>query len=179
MGAPDRDMANALIDKARADRERRRSGRSRTTALVTAAVVGGIGLLLALTAGGDPDEAPDCDDRTMTRDDGCVIYSNRGGGGSFSYEEMIDRREQGVAVRRGIGFGLAGLCAVLMIPAAVRLDPSRPWGAPADGPCSRCGTVFLRERKTTHTVSRGGTGYHVTGVVALCALCGFSSVRRS
>ncbi|MFD7091031.1 hypothetical protein ACFV94_24990 [Streptomyces sp. NPDC059896] len=172
------DMTNALIDKARAERERRRSGRSRMSALVTLAVVGGIGLLLALTVGGDPDEAPTCDDKTMTRDDVCVIYSSGGGGGSFSYEEMTGRRESGNTVLRGIGFGLAGLCAVLMIPAAERLDPSRPWGAPVTGPCPRCGMTNRREKKTTHSVSQGGTTYHCTGIVTLCADCGFSAVRR-
>lgn len=108
MVALGRDMTNTLIDKARADRERRRSGRSRATALVALAVVGGLGLLLALAVGGDPNTAPACDDKTMTRDDVCVIYSSGGGGGSYSYEEMIDRRESGSTVRRGSGSASPG-----------------------------------------------------------------------
>ncbi|MFJ1872120.1 hypothetical protein ACWGKK_18565 [Streptomyces chartreusis] len=170
-------MTNALIDKARAERERRRSGRSRTTALMVLAVLGGIGLLLALTVGGDPNEPPTCDDRTMTRGDVCMIYSSGGGGGSFSYDEMVDRRESSDSVLRGIGFGLTGLCAVLMIPAATRLDPATPWGDPVTGPCPRCGKPNRRERKTTHSVTQGRTTSYYTGIVTLCT-CGYSEVRR-
>ncbi|WP_189108888.1 hypothetical protein [Streptomyces camponoticapitis] len=171
-------MANTLIDKARAERERRRSGRSRMTALIGLVAAGGLGLLLALTVGGDPNEAPTCDGETMKRDDTCLIISSRGGGGSFSYEEMADRRESGNSAARGIGFGLAGLCAVLIVPTALRLEPSRPWGVPAAGPCGMCGNTNLREKKTTHSVSQGQMTYSCTGVVALCDLCGSSSVRQ-
>lgn len=134
MSTPGGNMTNVLIDKARADRERRRSGRSRITALTTLAVVGGLGLLLALTVGGDPNESPTCDDKTMARGDTCVIYSSRGGGGSFSYDEMVDRSESSDSVLRGIGFGLAGLCAVLMVPVAIRLDPATPGATRSAGP---------------------------------------------
>ncbi|TXS40613.1 hypothetical protein EAO75_37395 [Streptomyces sp. uw30] len=177
MSTPGSNMTNVLIGKARADRERRRSGRSRITALTALAVVGGIGLLLALTVGGDPNEPPTCDDKTMARGDTCVIYSNRGGGGSFSYEEMVDRSESSDSVLRGIGFGLAGLCAVLMVPVAIRLDPATPWGDPVSGPCPRCGKPNRRERKTTHSVSQGRTTAYWTGIVTLCT-CGFGDVRR-
>ncbi|PVE10014.1 hypothetical protein OIE62_03045 [Streptomyces scopuliridis] len=178
MAALDNNGTQAMVEKAKGERERLETGRSRVSALVTLAVVGGIALLLALVVGGDPNEAPSCDDRTMTRDDVCVIYSS-GGGGSYSYQEMIDRRESGDTVKRGIGFGFAGLCAVLMIPAAMRLDPSTPWGTKAAGPCPRCGGTNLREKKTTHSVSQGRTTYQYTGVVTLCTpACGFSSCRR-
>jgi hypothetical protein len=170
-------MTNALVARARGERERRSSGRSRATALFALAVVGGIGLLLALTVGGAPNEPPTCDDKTMTRGDVCVIYSNRGGGGSFSYEEMVDRRESSNTVMRRIGFGVAGLCAVLMIPVATRLAPSTPWGTPVAGPCPRCGKPNRREKKTTYSTSQGRTTYSYTGVVTLCT-CGFSAVRR-
>jgi hypothetical protein len=174
--AMDKDKTQAMVNKARCERERLRTGRSRVTALVTLAVLGGIGLLLALAIGGDSNAAPTCDDETMTRDDVCVSYSS-GGGGTYSYEEMIDRRESSNTVIQGIGFGLAILCAVLMIPAAVRLDPSTPWGTPVAGPCPRCGKTNLREKKTTHSVSQGRTTFHYTGIVALCT-CDFTSVRR-
>lgn len=85
-------------------------------------------------------------DKAMTREDVCVIYSG-GGGGSFSYQGMIDRSESSDTVKRGIGFGLAALCAVLMVPAAVRLDPAEPWGTPVAGPCPRCGKPNRREKK--------------------------------
>ncbi|MER5360073.1 hypothetical protein [Streptomyces sp. NPDC002785] len=179
MEALDRNKTQALVEKAKGERERLGNGRSRVSALVTLAVVGGIALLLALAVGGDPNEAPSCDDKTMARDDVCVIYSSGGGGGSYSYQEMIDRRESGNTVKRGIGFGLAGLCAALMIPAAVRLDPSTPWGTEVAGPCPRCGGTNLREKKTGYSVSQGRTTYHYTGVVTLCTpACGFSSCRR-
>ncbi|MDC0769252.1 hypothetical protein [Streptomyces sp. HD] len=167
---------SALINKARDERERRRSGRSRMSALIASAVVGGIGLLLALTVGGDPKEPPACDDQTMTRGDTCVI-SSRGGSGSYSYEEMIDRRESSDAVWRGIGVGLAGICPVLLVIAMVGLDPSTPWGAPVAGPCPRCGKPNRREKKTTYSVSQGRTTSYYTGIVTLCA-CGFGAVRR-
>ena len=146
------------------------------SALIASAVVGGIGLLLALTVGGDPNEPPTCDDQTMTRGDTCVI-SSRGGSGSYSYEEMTDRRESSDAVWRGIGFGLAGLCPVLMVIAVVRLDPSTPWGAQIAGPCPRCGKPNRREKVTTYSESQGRTTWSYTGIVTLCT-CGFSAVRR-
>lgn len=85
--------------------------------------------------------------------------------------------ESGSTAIRAIGFGLAGLCAVLMIPAAVRLDPYRPWGAPAAGPCPGCGGTNLREKRITHSFSQGRTTHHYTGVVALCTTCGRGSAR--
>lgn len=165
---------NALVNKARGQCDRRKNGRSRVRALVTLAVVGGIALLLALVIGGNANAAPVCDGKTMTRDDVCVVYGR--GAGTYSYEGMIGQRETAFSVMRGIGFGLAGLCAVLMIPAAVRLAPSRPWGTPAGGPCTRCRRGDLRKKRTTHSVSQGRTTYHYAGVVTLCTFCGFNSV---
>ncbi|MBO1417884.1 hypothetical protein, partial [Streptomyces sp. FH025] len=92
-------MADAVIGTAVKERTRLHSGRSRTTTLVVLGLVAGLGLFLALVVGkADPTGAPTCDGETMTRHQVCRIISNRGGGGTFGYDEMIDRRESGKGV---------------------------------------------------------------------------------
>lgn len=51
MAALDNNGTQAMVEKAKGERERLETGRSRVSALVTLAVVGGIALLLALVVG--------------------------------------------------------------------------------------------------------------------------------
>lgn len=179
MAAVDEAEAQGIVETAMRGRARLHSGRSRRSALVTLAVLGGTGLLLAvLAAGGGPDAAPTCDGRTMTRGDVCVVDPDSGGG-TYTYRQMIDRRESRHVVWSVLGYGLAGLCVVLMIPVAKWLDPATPWGARTTARCPRCGGTTLREKTTTRSTSRGRTAHHYTAVVTLCTpACGFAALRR-
>ncbi|NUP22556.1 MAG: hypothetical protein HOZ81_42160 [Streptomyces sp.] len=169
---------SALINKAKEERDQQRNRESRMPPLIGAAVLCGIGLMLALAVGGDTKEPPTCDGQTMTRGDKCVI-SSRGGRDYFSYEEMIDRRESSNTVWRWIGYGLVGLSSVIVVAAIASPDPSPAWGTPVTGPCPQCGKQNRREKSTTYiTVSRSGrTSWPHTGIVTLCT-CGFSAVKR-
>jgi hypothetical protein len=125
--------SQAVIDSAVAQRERLRSGRSRTDGVTMLLVLAGLGLYLAMVAGW----------------------------------QMI-------------GWGLVGLCVLLILPTAVKLSPSRPWGRPLDTVCPRCHQSNLQERRTKYSVTRGRITRTYTGMVTLCtADCGHSSVRRS
>ncbi|MFH9347644.1 hypothetical protein [Kitasatospora sp. NPDC017646] len=173
-------MAHAVIETAVKERTRLHTGRSRTTAIVVLVLLAGLGLFLALVVGKtDPTSAPTCDGKTMTRSDECRIWSNRGGGGTFGYQEMIDRRESGKGVWQVVGFVATGLSVVLMGVAATKLNPARPWGKPVTAVCPRCHQPTLREKLTVHTISRGRTNYRYSGIVTLCTpVCGFSAVRQ-
>ncbi|MER6302434.1 hypothetical protein ABT247_23160 [Kitasatospora sp. NPDC001539] len=173
-------MAHAVIETAVKERTRLQTGRSRTTTLVVLGFFAALGLFLALVVGkSDPTSAPTCDGQTMTRDSECRIWSNHGGGGTYSYDEMIDRRESSNGVWRVVGFGGAGLAVVGMVVAATRLDPKRPWGKPVAEACPRCHQPTLREKLTVHSISRGRTTYRYSGIVTLCTpVCGFSAVRQ-
>lgn len=168
MAELDKDKSQALVDKARTQRQQLGSGggEGRVPALIALAVLGGIGLLLALVVGASSNEAPTCGGNTMTRDDRCVIHSG-GGSDSHSYQEMTDREQTTDTVIRWFGWCLAGPCAVLLIVAAL---PSPPWGTKVATPCPRCGGTELRQQKITHGAR--------TGVVALCTpACGYASVE--
>ncbi|MEU4115191.1 hypothetical protein AB0F71_11940 [Kitasatospora sp. NPDC028055] len=173
-------MAHAVIETAVKERTRLQTGRSRATALVVLVLLAGLGLFLALVVGKpDPSSAPDCDGQTMTRQNTCQIISNRGGGGTFSYDEMIDRRESGKGVWQAVGFIGTGLSVVLMGVAISKLNPNRPWGKQVDAACPRCHQLTLREKLTVHTISRGRTNYRYSGIVTLCTpVCGFTAVRQ-
>ncbi|MFE5588296.1 hypothetical protein [Kitasatospora sp. NPDC056531] len=173
-------MAHAVIDTAVKERTRLHNGRSRTTALVVLGFLAAFGLFLALVVGkSDPTSAPTCDGKTMTRDSECRIWSNHGGGGTYSYDEMIDRRESSNGIWRVVGFGGAGLAVVLMVVAATKLNPNRPWGKPVAAACPRCHQPTLREKLTVHSISRGRTTYRYSGIVTLCTpVCGFTAVRQ-
>ncbi|MEV7595914.1 hypothetical protein AB0O91_00820 [Kitasatospora sp. NPDC089797] len=173
-------MAHAVIGTAVKERTRLQTGRSRTTALVVLVLLAGVGLFLALVVGkSDPTSAPTCDGKTMTRSDECRIWSNHGGGGTFGYDEMIDRRESGKGVWQVVGFGAAGLAVVLMGVSITKLDPKRPWGKPVVAVCPQCHQPTLREKLTVHTISRGRTNYRYSGIVTLCTpVCGFTAVRQ-
>ncbi|MFE0463182.1 hypothetical protein ACFW1A_28405 [Kitasatospora sp. NPDC058965] len=174
------DMAQAVVETAVTQRRRLESGSSRRTGLVVLGALAVLGLVLALAvAGGQSDAAPTCDGQTMSVHDICQIFSTHGGGGSYGYQEMIDRRESQHQIWRVVGFGVTALSLLLMVPVFRRLDPSRPWGNPVAETCPRCGGPNLRERSTTHSVTRGRTTHRFTGIVTLCApTCGFTAIRR-
>ncbi|MFD5461838.1 hypothetical protein ACFWIQ_03290 [Kitasatospora sp. NPDC127059] len=173
-------MAHAVIDTAVKERTRLQTGRSRATALVFLVLLAGLGLFLALVVGkSDPTSPPDCDGKTMTRSDECRIWSNHGGGGTFGYDEMIDRRESGKGVWQAVGFGGTGLAVLLMGVSITKLNPQRPWGKRVQAVCPRCHQPTLREKLTVHTISRGRTNYRYSGIVTLCTpVCGFTAVRQ-
>ncbi|MEU8923638.1 hypothetical protein AB0D10_22285 [Kitasatospora sp. NPDC048545] len=174
-------MAQAVIDTAYNERKRLHTGRSRTTALVVLGLLAAVGIFLAVVVGkSDPDSPPTCDGHTMTRHSECRIWSNHGGGGTYSYDEMIDRRESSNGVWRFIGFGGAGLAVVLMAVSYTKLNPNRPWGKPVGAACPRCRELNLREKLTVHSVTKGRTTYRYRGIVTLCTpACGFSTIRQS
>ena len=180
MATQDSARASAVIQTAIQQRRRLESGQSRILALLTLALVGGFGLLLALVlTAGNPNAAPTCDGQTMSLGDTCEVISTNGGGGDYTYQQMIDRRDSNHHVWKVVGFCLAGLAVLLVIPVARALDPSKPWGTPVGHACPRCGQKNLREKRVTHSRSRGRMTYHSTGIVTLCdAGCDFASSRR-
>jgi hypothetical protein len=124
--------SQAVIDTAVAQRERLRSGRSRTDGVTMLLVPVGLGLYFALVVGW----------------------------------QMV-------------GWVLVGLCVLLIIPMAVKLDPAKPWGRPLDAVCPRCRQRNLRERRTKYSVTRGRITRTYTGIVTLCtADCGYRAVRQ-
>ena len=173
-------MAPAVIQTAIRQRRRGESGQSRALALLTLTLLGGFGLLLALVlAAGNRNAAPTCNGQTMSPGDTCEIISTDGGGGDYSYQQMIDQRDSSNHAWKIVGFCLAGLAVLLVVPVARALDPSKPWGTPVSYACPRCGQKNLREKKVTHSRSRRRTTYHYTGIVTLCAAgCDFASCRR-
>ncbi|WP_031066484.1 hypothetical protein [Streptomyces sp. NRRL WC-3742] len=172
-------MTQTVIDLAVKQRDHRNSGRSRVTTIIVLGVIAAVGLFVALVIGSpDPDTPPTCDGKTMTHQNVCRIIS-RSGGGSYSYSEMIDRRESSSEVWRYIGFGTAGLMVVFMGVAYTKLDPKRPWGKPIEAACPRCHQPTLRENLTVHSVTHGRTTHRYSGIVTLCnPVCGFATIRQ-
>ncbi|MFJ9692441.1 hypothetical protein [Kitasatospora sp. NPDC101183] len=180
MAGNDGNMAQTVIDTAIKQRLRRSTGRSRTSTVVVLGAIAVIGLFVALVIGSpDPDTPPTCDGTTMTHRNVCRIISSRGGGGSFTYSEMIDRRESSKEIWRYVGFGTAGLMLVSMVVAFGKLDPKRPWGKPVAAGCPRCHQPTLREQVAVHSVSHGRTTHRYSGIVTLCTpVCGFATIRQ-
>ncbi|KJS59491.1 hypothetical protein [Streptomyces rubellomurinus] len=176
----DGNMSQTVIDTAVKERERLHTGRSRTSTMVVLGLLAAAGLFAALVLGkADPNTPPDCDGHTMTHTSLCQIISNRGGGGTFSYSEMIDRRESSKEIWRYVGFGTTGVMLVSMVFAFTKLDPNRPWGTAVPAACPRCYQPTLREKLTVHSVTRGRTTYRYSGIVTLCTpVCGFRTIRQ-
>jgi ribosomal protein L32 len=169
-----------VINTAIAERQRLDSGRSQLSAVVTLLVLAGVGVLLALTIGAaHSNGVPTCDGRPMTQDDVCSVIDTHSGGGTFGYDQMADRDKSKDTFWRVAGWGLAGVCAVLVVPVAAHLDPSKQWGQPVATRCPRCGEQTLRERLTTHSVMHGRTTRSYRGIATLCVSnCGYAVVRR-
>lgn len=168
----------AVINTAVAQRRRLLSGRSRTTAVVALLVLIGLGLLLALVVG-SANAVPTCNDQPMAQDDVCDVIASDGSGGTFTYQQMLDREDSQDTVWRVIGWGLTGGCLLLIVPAVRRLDPSKPWGRPVGTACPRCSKRTLQERLTTHRVTHGRTTHSYRGIVTLCTVdCGYATVRH-
>jgi len=180
MAPPTVGSPQALINTAIAQRQRLSSGRSQATAVITLLVLAGIGLLLALVVGSvHAGGVPTCDGKPMGQDDMCQVFDSRGGGGTFTYQQMLDRDQSKDTVWRVIGWGLTGTCVLLIVPVARQLSPSKPWGRPVDTACPRCGARALRERLTTQSVTRGRTTHSYRGIVTLCSPdCGYAITRR-
>jgi hypothetical protein len=180
MAGQDSARTSAVIQTAVRQRRRWESGQSRILALLTMALAGGFGLLLALVlTAGNPNAAPTCDGQAMSPGDTCEIISTNGGGGDYTYQQMINRRDSRHLTWKVAGFCLTGLAVLLVVPVARALDPSKPWGTPVGYPCPRCGQKNLQEKRVTHSRNRGRMTYHSTGIVTLCAAeCGFASSRR-
>jgi hypothetical protein len=174
------DTTRAVINTAIAQRQRLGSGRSQAIAVVTLLVLTGIGLLLALAVGSaHANGIPTCNGQPMAQGDVCEVFDSRGGGGTFTYQQMLDREQSKDTVWRVIGWGLAGTGVLLIVPIARSLNPSKPWGQPVDAACPRCGELALRERLTTHSVTRGRTTYSHRGIVTLCTPdCGYATARH-
>lgn len=180
MAQPPIDTTQAVINTAIAQRQRLGSGRSQATAMVTLLILAGIGLILALTVGSaHADGVPTCNGQPMSQNDVCEVISTNGGG-SFTYQQMLDRDRSKDTVWKVIGWGLAGTCVLLVVPIARSLSPSKPWGQPVEAACPRCGAQTLRERLTTHSVTRGRTTHSYRGIVTLCIPdCGYATIRRA
>ncbi len=148
--------------------------------MITLLVLGGIGLLLALTIGlRNPNAVPTCDGQPMGQRDTCHIYSSGGGSGSYTYGQMVDRQKSPYTMWRVIGLSDAGVCVLLVVPVARTMNPTKPWGRPLDRSCPRCGRNTLQERKTPHRISPGGATHSHTGIVTLCTPeCGYATVRQ-
>jgi hypothetical protein len=180
MVAQDRASTSIVIQKAIRERRRLERGQSRIPALLTLALVGGSGLLpaLVLTAG-NPNAAPNCNGQTMSPENTCQVISTDGGGGDYTYQQMIGQRDSRDLAWKVVGFCLAGLAVLLVVPVARALDPSKPWGTRVSRVCPRCRQKNLSEKRVTYSRYRGRMTYHCTGMVTLCAAgCGFVSSRR-
>jgi hypothetical protein len=180
MAAQDNTRSCALIQKATRQRRRSESGQSRILALLTLALVSGFGLVLALVlTAGNPNAAPTCNGQTMSPGDTCEVISTSGGGGDYTYRQMIDQRDSSNHAWKVAGFCLAGLAVLLVVPVARALDPSKPWGSPVSYACPRCRQKNLREKRVTYSRHRGRMTYQYTGIVTLCAAgCDFASSKR-
>jgi hypothetical protein len=67
-------------------------------------------------------------------------------------------------------FGIAALC---VLGAFVFAKPGKPWGDPLVGGCPRCGNWTLRQRTIEHyTDEPGNLKHYIKGVVTLCATKG-------
>lgn len=180
MAAQRSGRASVVIQQAVRQRQRLQCGQSRILALLALTLIGGFGLLLALVlTSGNPNAAPTCDGQIMSPGDTCEVFSAAGGGGDYTYQQMIDRRDSDSHEWKTAGFCLAVLAVLLVVPVARALDPSKPWGTPVGYACPNCGQQNLREKEVTYARHRGRTTYQYTGVVTLCAAgCDFASSRH-
>jgi len=175
------DKSQAIIDTAIKQRERLRSGRSQTAAVLTLLGLASVGLLLALVVGSaHANGVPTCNSQPMSQTDVCDVFASNGGGGTFTYQQMLDRESAEDTHWQVIGWVMTVVCLLLIVPVVGNLSPSKPWGQPVTAACPRCGRQTTQERLTTHTIRRGRTTYSYTGKVTLCTPeCGYATVRRS
>lgn len=160
----------AMIQAAIQDRRQLQSGASRTRTMLVLSLMGGIGLVLGLVfTFSNPNAAPTCDGQPMSTTGTCTVLSNRGDGGTFTYQQMKDRRNSSHRRWEIIGWSLAGLDVVLLVLAFQAFDPKKPWGTATSYMCPRCGRGNLREKTMSYRVTRGRTTYKYPGIVTLCA----------
>lgn len=174
------DISQAVINTAIAERQRLSSGRSQLSAVLGLLVLAGIGLVIALTAGAAHSHGvPTCNGRPMGQTDVCMVIDSQGGGGTFDYDQMLQRDKSKGTGLKIVGWSLVGVGVVLIVPVAASLDPSKRWGRTVEAKCPRCGEQTLQERLTTHSVTRGRTTRSYRGVVMLCVpSCGYTAIRQ-
>ncbi len=171
-----------LIRRAVRERESRRSGRSRTTAVLLLLGLAVLGLVLVFAVyPGHPGDtsAPQCNGATMSPGDTCEQYVNGALTNTYSYQDMLQQQQAShpAALVAGI---IAIVIAVLAFAPALRsLDPAKPWGTDRSELCPRCRQPNLREKSMSHSETRGRVRTTWRGIVTLCAPgCDFATVRR-
>lgn len=174
--------AERVINSAVRQRERKETGAALLAGMISLLVLGAAGILFVFVFGaGAPNDnsAPTCSSSTMSPGDECNEYTNGSLTGTYSYQDMLDRQQNGNPGMRIFGWILVGLAAVLIIPVYRANDPAAPWGTAVTTPCPRCGQTDLREERTSVSSQRGRTQRTTTGVVTLCTPeCGYSAIRR-
>jgi hypothetical protein len=57
----------------------------------------------------------------------------KGGGGTFDFDQMLQRDKSKDTGQKIVGWSLVGVGVVLVVPVAASLDPSKRWGADGRG----------------------------------------------
>lgn len=143
--------ADTLIRQAVKERESRRSGRSRTVAVLVLLALFVLGLVLAF-----------------------AVYPGHPGDTSAPHQQQA-----GHPLALLLGVIAIAIAALAIAPALHVLDPAKLWGTPRPGNCPRCHRPSLREKPMTHTETRGRVQTTWSGIVTLCTPgCGFATVRQ-
>jgi flagellar basal body-associated protein FliL len=175
-------MTSKLIHQAVKERESRRSGRSRTIAVLVLLALFVLGLVLILAVyPGNPDNtsAPKCNGETMSPGDICDEYVNGGLTHSDSYQDMLHQQQASHPVALVAGIIAIAIAVLVLIPVFLAFDPAKPWGTAKPENCPECRRPNLREKPMTHAESDGRVQTTWHGIVTLCTPgCGFATVRK-
>ena len=132
-----------LIEDARKQRNRQRSGFNFIITLVVAAVFGVVGWLVIFQARPFIKSIPFLPLGSVTT---FLLY---------------------------VGLAAFGLAALCVVGAWLFAKPGKQWGDPLVGGCPRCGNWTLRQRTIEHyTEEPGNLRHYIKGVVTLCATKG-------
>jgi ABC-type Fe3+ transport system permease subunit len=174
--------ANKLIQQAVKERESRRSGRSRTVAVLVLLALFVLGLVLILAVyPGHPDNtsAPQCNGATMSPSDICDEYVNGGLTNSYSYQDMLHQQQASHPLALVAGIIAIAIAVLVLAPVLRAFDPAKPWGTVRPENCPQCHQPNLREKPMTHTETRGRVQTTWRGIVTLCTPgCDFATVRQ-
>jgi len=174
--------ADKLINKAVKERESRRSGRSRTVAVLVLLALFVFGLVLAFAVyPGHPGDtsAPQCNGATMAPGDICNEYVNGGLTNAYSYQDMLHQQQASHRIALVAGIIAIAIAVLAFAPVLRAFDPAKPWGTLRPENCPRCHQPNLREKPMTHIETRGRVQTTWRGIVTLCAPgCDFATIRQ-
>ena len=175
------DKSQELIRKAIKERESRRSGKSRTRAILSAVILMGLAsiAIFAIYPGDHSGSAPVCDGAAMSPGDICHEFVNGSLAHSYTYQQMLAHQQANHPF--ALVLGIIGIIAAVFVVvfAFTRLGPRSHWGKARTGSCPQCQQPALREKLMVHMESHGRTRTTWRGIVTLCTPeCGFAAVRQ-